>query len=325
MSLATEQKSQIGNKPVPTPVIFDSIPAVSPDFEEDLQRVAKAINEKIAELLPIPSADSLGNPLLEAMRHIVLADGKKIRGYLIVKVAKLFSIPEQYGLRVAAAVECLHAYSLIHDDLPAMDDAAIRRGKPATHIAFDEATAILAGDALLTLAFEILADSKTHPSAEIRSRLVLNLARATGPLGMVMGQMMDIEAEHKELNFEDLKTLQTLKTGKLITYSAIASAILASADVESFEALKNYGKKLGLAFQIVDDLLDQVSTGEGLGKPAQQDLAKGKQSYVKLFGAEKTKEIALNCHSKALESLTLFSQDTDYLSQLAHYILARKK
>lgn len=325
MSLATEQKSQVKDKQFQAAIIFQSIPAINPDFEDDLERVAKLINAKIADLLPISSADSLGNPLLEAMRHIVLADGKKIRGYMIVKVAKLFSIPEQYALRVASAVECLHAYSLIHDDLPAMDDADIRRGKPATHIAFDEATAILAGDGLLTFAFEILSDPKTHPSAEVRSRLILNLARATGPLGMVMGQMMDIEAEHKELNFEDLKTLQMLKTGKLITYSAIASAILASADVESFEALKNYGKKLGLAFQIVDDLLDQLATGESLGKPSQQDLIKGKQSYVKLFGAEKTKEIALNCHSKALESLTLFSQDTDYLSQLAHYILARKK
>jgi len=229
-------------------------------------------------------------------------------------------------LRVGAALECIHCYSLVHDDLPAMDDDDLRRVKPTNHIAFDEATAILAGDGLLTFAFEILADEKTHANAEVRSKLVLELTKAAGHAGMVGGQMLDLEAEkHSGQSLEEIIKIQSLKTGALFHYSLTAGAILAQGTREQFSALETYAEKIGLAFQIADDILDVESSPEELGKATQKDAEAGKSTFIDLYGLAGAKQRASDLTNEACEALALFGSRADNLRAAARFIVERKK
>ena len=217
-----------------------------------------------------------------------------MRPFLTMESARLFGAPDKYSLRVGAAVELIHCYSLIHDDLPAMDDDDLRRGKPSCHIEFDEATAILAGDALQAAAFETLADPKTHPDAEVRIALIKALSIASGGKGMVGGQMIDLAAEHSNADMLTITRIQRLKTGALISFSCEAGAIIGRASIEERQALLDYAHDLGLAFQIVDDLLDVLGTSEDTGKATQKDEAAGKATFVSLLGVSEAQERALS-------------------------------
>jgi farnesyl diphosphate synthase len=226
-------------------------------------------------------------------------------------------------LRVGAALECVHCYSLVHDDLPAMDDDDLRRGKPTTHKAYDEATAILVGDALLTYAFEILSDAATHPDPQVRLKLVSGLAKAAGMAGMVGGQMLDIEAESRiSSTLSDITLIQSLKTGALFSYACEAGAILGQADPAP---LRQYAEHIGLAFQIADDILDVESTPEALGKATQKDSGKGKATFVDLLGLNEAKQRAAALVEKAKVSLSLYEDRAATLCDAAKFIVARRK
>jgi len=234
------------------------------DLQSALAQIARDIDAEFAALLPIP--DDARKPLYEAMQHAAIGGGKRLRPLLLAATAELFNVEYELALRVGAAVESIHVYSLIHDDLPCMDDDDLRRGKPTVHKAFGEAAAILAGDSLHALAFEILADPATHPDPFIRSELTACLANASGPEGMAGGQMMDLEAEGKQLDLQMITRLQALKTGALISASVEMGAILGHIPAEGRTHLKGYAQDIGLAFQIADDILDIEGDPELAGK-----------------------------------------------------------
>ena len=265
------------------------------------------------------------------MRYAVLNGGKRMRAGLVLGAARLASTQSEAGiddenraLRVAAALECLHAYSLIHDDLPAMDDADTRRGKHSCHIAFDEATAILAGDALQTLAFEILADDATHPDPAVRVALIAALARASGLAGMAGGQMLDLQAETRDLTLAETQQMQMMKTGALIVCAATCGAIVGGASSTLVNAISAYADKLGLAFQIADDLLDYDGDSDGMGKPVGQDAIKGKASFVTLMGLENAKNEADSLIANAQIALAPWQDQADYLVALAGFAVTRR-
>ena len=243
--------------------------------------------------------------LAAAMRYATMNGGKRLRACLVMAAGRLAGGgAAQDGLiKVAASVECLHAYSLIHDDLPAMDDSDTRRGNPACHIAFDEATAILAGDALQTLAFELLAAPKTHADGGVRAALVAALANAAGLDGMAGGQMLDLEAETRPMVLDEVRQMQAMKTGALIQFAAVAGGIHGKAEPVMQTALERYSRDLGLAFQIADDLLDYDSDSATLGKPAGQDADRGKASFVVLMGLEPARQAAIDLISGAEAAL----------------------
>ena len=252
--------------------------------------------------------DNMNGPadrLVAAMRYATMNGGKRLRACLVLAAARLATgggLPEG-AMAVAASVEFLHAYSLVHDDLPAMDDSDTRRGEPSCHIAFDEATAILAGDALQTLAFELLADVKTHMDGNVRAALVAALARAAGLDGMAGGQMLDLEAENRAMTLDEVRQMQAMKTGALIRFAACAGGIHAMGSDSLMAALDSYARDLGLAFQIADDCLDYDSTAEALGKPAGQDAARGKGSFVTLMGLEAARAAATGLIDDATAAL----------------------
>ena len=283
-------------------------------------RAAEA-ERAIDDLLPLP--DGQERRLIEAMRYATLGGGKRMRGFLVLESAALFGAPEG-AVRVAASVEMLHAYSLVHDDLPAMDDDDVRRGQPSTHMQFDEATAILAGDALQARAFEVLAEAGTHPDPAIRCALVLALGRAVGAAGMAGGQMIDMATEGLQLSEDEVMRLQALKTGRLIQYSAEAGAILGGASVSQQAALAAYGADLGAAFQIADDVLDATGTTAGIGKTAGKDAASGKATPVALLGVRGARERAASLSASAAAHLSGFGPAADGLRALAAYVVARK-
>lgn len=269
--------------------------------------------------------------LADAMRYAVLNGGKRMRAGLVLGAARLAATEDAPGtydenraLRVAAALECLHAYSLIHDDLPAMDDADTRRGKPSCHIEFDEATAILAGDALQTLAFEILADQTTHPDSAVRITLVATLARASGMAGMAGGQMLDLQAETRDLTLAETEKMQMMKTGALIVCAATCGAIVGGASSTLADAIVAYADKLGLAFQIADDLLDYDGDSGGMGKPVGQDAIKGKASFVTLMGLQEAKTEATKLIENAQMALAPWQDNAAYLQALAGFAVARR-
>jgi len=285
---------------------------------------AEALNAYLDELLP--NHDQPEKPLFAAMRHGVLAGGKRMRPFLTLTAASLFNVKRERALRVAAAIECVHAYSLIHDDLPAMDDADTRRGYPSVHRAFDEATAILAGDGLLTFAFEILAHPSTHEDSGVRIQLVHGLAQAAGTHGMVAGQMMDLWAETADdeaLSATTITRLQRLKTGELITFAAEAGAILGRAGTTQRHALIGFARDLGLTFQILDDILDHTSTAQALGKPSGQDQVAGKATFVRLLGLDQARDQARRLTAQAKRHLDVFEGRATLLSELADAMLAR--
>lgn len=287
-----------------------------------LSEAAEAVGETLRELLP--SGDGLEARLYEAMRYSVFGGGKRLRPFLVLTSAQIFDVPRERALRVAAAVEMVHTYSLVHDDLPAMDDDDMRRGQPTCHVKFDEATAILTGDALLTLAFGVLADEATHPDGNVRAELVTTLARAAGAEGMVGGQMMDLEAEHLDLDAAQITRLQRLKTGELIAMSCVAGAILGGAAAEARAALHAYAHDLGLAFQITDDLLDETGDEADLGKAVGKDAAAGKATFISILGVDGARRQAQLLAAQAVEHLDLFGKKADLLREVARYVVERR-
>jgi farnesyl diphosphate synthase len=267
---------------------------------------------------------------MDAMRHVSLAGGKRLRPFLVVEAAALFKAPRSQALMAGAALEFVHCYSLAHDDLPAMDNDDLRRGRPTAHRAFDEATAILAGDGLLTLAFDILARPETHPNPAVRAELVLALARMGGLGGMVGGQMLDLAAEGrfdgtvKKLGAADVKLLQSMKTGALLRFGCLAGAMLGEASATQREALDRYGSVLGEAFQIADDLLDVEGDAATVGKATGKDAAAGKGTFVTVLGLDGAKARLKTLVSEAEQALAPFGRDGDVLKMAARFVAERK-
>ena len=262
--------------------------------------------------------------IYDAMRYTTLGGGKRLRPFLVMECSRLFDVPKVSALRTGAALELIHCYSLVHDDLPAMDDDDLRRGKPTVHKQYDEATAILAGDGLLTLAFEVVSDPATHTDAAIRAALVLALAKAAGVRGMVGGQMIDLEAETKTLTLPEITVLQQLKTGALIGFGCEAGAILGNASAESRTALRRYADTLGLAFQIADDLLDVEGNVEEMGKAVQKDADAGKATFVSLLGVDGARKKANALVDEAVGHLSVFDERADLLRQTARFVVDRR-
>jgi farnesyl diphosphate synthase len=272
----------------------------------------------------LPVADGPEGRVHEAMRYATLVGGKRLRPFLVLTSADLFGVARASSLRVAAAVELIHTYSLIHDDLPCMDDDDLRRGQPTVHIKFDEATAVLAGDALLTLAFEVLGDAGCHPDPVVRVKLVVALAEAAGAHGMVAGQMIDLIAENSDLDVNTITRLQQLKTGALIAFSCEAGAILGRASDPLRHALHAYAHDLGLAFQIADDLLDAEGDAEAIGKAVGKDDARGKATFVSVLGIERAKTQARMLAEQAASHLEPFAEKADLLREVAAFVVDRK-
>ena len=291
------------------------------DVGAALAEQAAIVEAAIDRLLPLPEGPELR--LLEAMRYATLGGGKRLRGFLVMEVARLFAVATTSAARVAASVEMLHAYSLVHDDLPCMDDDDIRRGKPSTHRAFDEATAVLAGDALQSRAFEILAEIDTHSDPLARCELVAALGLAAGARGMCGGQMIDMATEGQALTAAEIGRLQALKTGRLIQYSAEAGAILGRAPHPLRTQIAWYGRDLGAAFQIADDVLDAIGTTAAIGKTAGKDREAGKATLVALLGVERARVHAERLAEQAAEHLDSFGPEADRLRALARFVVAR--
>jgi farnesyl diphosphate synthase len=300
---------------------FDIVP--KPDALADaMAEAARLVEAQLDALLPVPQAPEAR--LIEAMRYAVLGGGKRMRAFLVMQTAQLFSVNHTCAARVAAAVEMLHAYSLVHDDLPAMDDDDLRRGRPSCHKAFDEATAILAGDALQTRAFEVLAEEDTHADPEARCELVTAFAYAAGARGMVGGQMIDMLAEGKTLGAPEITRLQALKTGRLIQFSAEAGAILGRAPQAQRHFIAAYGRELGGAFQIYDDVLDEAGSAHELGKTAGKDAAQGKATMVSILGLERARAQATHLADQAAQHLESFGERAELLRALARFTVTRK-
>jgi farnesyl diphosphate synthase len=291
-------------------------------LQEQLDDVVAATNKVMDRLLP--KLDLPESPLFEAMRYASLNGGKRMRAFLVIHSAKLFGVDSYRACRVAAALEMLHAYSLVHDDLPAMDNADLRRGKPSAHKQFGEATAILAGDGLLTYAFEVLADPETHEDPRVRIELVAKLAHAAGPQGMVGGQMLDLIGEKQEFDLGTISRLQRLKTGKLIAFAGEAGAILGRASEPQRRALVNFANDLGLAFQVTDDILDVESSSAETGKDHGHDAKAGKSTFVSTMGIEHAKTHASMLVQQAIRHLAMFDRRAEILKELALYVLSRR-
>jgi len=289
-----------------------------------MQDVASKIEVTLDELMPLTNLPEAR--VIEAMRYSALGGGKRLRPFLVLNSARLFDVDDKYSLRIASALEMIHCYSLIHDDLPAMDDDDMRRGRPTNHKAFDEATAILAGDSLLTYAFEVLADEKTSPDAKVRCELVKELAIASGGFrGMVSGQMLDLTAGDKpDIDLTTISRLQDMKTGCLIRYACEAGAIIGKASDDEKEALVSYSKDIGLAFQITDDILDVEGDANLVGKALRKDEEAGKVTFVSLLGLDEAKARAKELVERANQTLDIFGKRAELLKQVANYILIRK-
>ena len=292
------------------------------DVPAALAEQGAVVERAIDVLLPLPEGHE--RRLIEAMRYATLGGGKRLRGFLVMEVAGLFGVAVACAARVAASVEMMHAYSLVHDDLPAMDDDDLRRGQPSTHRKFDEATAILAGDALQARAFEVLAEADTHADALARCELVAALGLASGGRGMAAGQMIDMVTEGVALTAAEVGRLQALKTGRLIQYSAEAGAILGRAAAPLRMQVMAYGRDLGAAFQIADDVLDAVGTTEGIGKTAGKDEAAGKATLVSLLGVERARVQAEMLAGQAAKHLDAFGPEADRLRALAGFVVQRQ-
>ena len=271
----------------------------------------------------IPRPEGLHGRVAEAMRYAVFAGGKRLRPFLVLEGAALFGAPPEGARRAAAAIEALHTYSLVHDDLPCMDDDDLRRGRPTTHRRFDEATAVLAGDALLTLSFEVLADPATHASAEVRARLVTRLAQAGGSEGMIGGQMVDMLAPERRYGADEVALLQRMKTGALFAFSAEAGAVLAQAGSEAEARMRRYAHDFGFAFQIADDLIDALGDEATAGKAVGKDAEQGKATLVSLWGVERARAEARRLAERAAATLDGFGAEGDALRALPFMLLDR--
>lgn len=286
-----------------------------------MSRSAKAVETVLDQVLPKPHG--LHARIHEAMRYATFAGGKRLRPFLVQHSARLFGVDDSHALRAAAAIEVLHTYSLVHDDLPCMDDDDLRRGRPTTHIAFDEETAVLAGDALLTVAFEILADPATHPSADVRVKLIARLAEASGSNGMIGGQMIDMQASERAFGPEEIMLLQRLKTGQLFEFSCEAGAILGQRPDADRERMRLYARDMGLVFQITDDLLDVTSTVEKTGKAVGKDKDQGKATLVSIHGVDGARAEAEKLAKRAADGLASYGSTAAELRELPMFLLDR--
>ncbi|MDR3425309.1 MAG: polyprenyl synthetase family protein [Alphaproteobacteria bacterium] len=298
------------------------MPSVSQNLSAAMSETANAVVDALERLLP--KSEFPENKLFQAMRYGALNGGKRLRPFLVMTSARIFGVSDACALRTAAAVECVHCYSLVHDDLPAMDNSDLRRGKPTVHKQYDEATAVLAGDALLTIAFEILADPRTHEDPAVRCRLVSALAKASGANGMVGGQMLDLIAETTQLDIGAITRLQRMKTGELIAVSTEAGAILGKASQQHMGALRAYAHDLGLAFQIIDDLLDAEGNEAETGKPVGRDAVAGKATFVTILGAERARSQAVLLSEQAIGHLSVFDGRAKNLEEVARFVVDRK-
>lgn len=293
-------------------------------LDEAAAKVAVTLDALLGDTL-LDGEIARPDQLISAMRHGVLNGGKRLRPFLVIETARLLNAPEDAALRIAAALECIHCYSLVHDDLPAMDDDDLRRGQPTVHIAFDEATAILAGDALLTLAFDVISAPETDLPAEIRLRLVNALSRAAGVGGMVGGQALDLEAERVSPDEAGIVQLQAMKTGALLRFACAAGAIASGGDDATVARMTRFGEIIGLAFQLADDLLDVTSDAATLGKAAGKDAARGKGTLVSLHGEAAARQKLVLLIEEAEAVLAPFGAAADTLRQAAGFIANREK
>lgn len=288
-----------------------------------MEQVSIAIDEHFDAILIVPE-DARGR-LIEAMRHAAIGGGKRLRPLLVVASCDLFHVDRQSALRIGTAIEAIHVYSLVHDDLPCMDDDDMRRGKPTVHKTFDEATAVLAGDALHALAFEILADERTHHDPFVRSELVAELARASGQSGMAGGQMMDLAAESAHFDLPTVTRLQQMKTGALIGFCVEAGAIMGKLSHEGRAPLRGYARDIGLAFQITDDILDVEGDEECAGKALHKDAAAGKETFVSVMGLARAREQAYALVDQAIGHLAGYGREADLLRAIARFVVERDR
>ena len=301
--------------------IMDTRKAAVERLPQAIVEAAKAADSTLEQVLPRPQGPQ--GRVQEAMRYATFAGGKRLRPFLVLHAARLFGVDDAHSLRVGAALEALHTYSLVHDDLPCMDDDDLRRGRPTTHIAFDEMTAVLAGDGLLTIAFEILADEKTHPDPAVRIALVARLAEASGHDGMIGGQVIDMLAT-KQFGVDDVINLQRLKTGQLFEFACEAGPILAKAPAEDRARLRAYAREMGVVFQITDDLLDVTSTAEKTGKAVGKDADMGKATLVTLLGVDGARAEAQKRAEAAIAALGPYAAKSPELSGLPFFLLDRE-
>lgn len=293
------------------------------DFEQRLTEVADKVTVALDQLIP-PASGPEAN-LMRAMRHAALANGKRMRPFFVMETGAMFGASEKSLLRTAAALECVHCYSLVHDDLPSMDNDDFRRGQPTVHKAFDEATAILAGDALLTLAFKILASSETHDDPAVRVQLIERLADAAGAKGMVGGQMIDMLEEESPRDLHTITRMQRLKTGALISYALEAGAILGQAREAERNALAGFANDLGLAYQIADDILDAEGDEAVVGKAVSKDKDAGKANFVTLLGVDGARQRVRLLAAQAKEHLAIFRDKAHILLHSVDYVLNRPR
>jgi farnesyl diphosphate synthase len=291
-------------------------------IEPALKEAGIFMEEVLDELLPQPLGAEAR--LVEAMRYATLGGGKRFRAFLVLQSGRLFGVDRRALSRVAAAIELVHAYSLVHDDLPSMDNDDLRRGKPSTHKQFDEATAILAGDALLTLSFAILAANETHPDPHVRCDLIARLAQAAGWHGMVGGQMIDITSQSKEIDAGQITRLQRSKTGALISFACEAGAIMGRTSTQVRQNLLNFAQDVGLAYQIADDLLDVEGEPGQMGKAARKDRIAGKATFVTIMGVERARAQAQLLATQAMRHLELFDEKADLLRGISAWVVGRR-
>ena len=272
----------------------------------------------------VPKSQKFSSKLFDAMHYVIKVGGKRLRPVFLMEIAQILGVEKTYSFRTAASIEFIHCYSLVHDDLPAMDDDDLRRGSPTCHKKYDDATAILVGDAFQTLAFEILANKKTHPNPEIRCSLINELAKSSGLNGMVGGQMLDLEAEKKKLDLDKILQLQKLKTGELFRFSCLASCIL-SEKLDEIRIFEDFASKLGLAFQIKDDLLDVEGDEEKIGKKTKKDSDRGKETLISLLGKDNAKKKSEDLIFNAIKLLEPYGKKAKKLIELTNFIISRNK
>ena len=283
---------------------------------------SKNFDKKLVDLIPKKKISS--KHLYNAMKYIIDVGGKRLRPIFLTEISNLLGVKKENSFRTAASVELIHCYSLVHDDLPSMDNDDLRRGHKTCHKKFDEATAILVGDALQSLAFEILANHKTHKDSKKRIMLINELSKSAGCEGMVGGQMLDLEAEKKKLNLKEIYNLQRLKTGELFRFSCVSPCILAGKN-KKIKMFENFSSNLGLAFQIKDDLLDIEGNEKEIGKKTRKDFRKGKETLISLLGKEKARKKSEELISSSLKILKKFGKDAENLIDLTNFIISRKK
>ena len=293
---------------------------LSTSLQFELRQAAAEVEGFLEGLLPA----ARDRPLLLAMRYAALRGGKRLRPFLTMQSAALFGVAPRFSLRVGAALEILHVYSLVHDDLPAMDDSNLRRGRPSVHRKFGQATAILTGDALLTLAFGILSNEATHSDSEVRCMLIESLSEAAGYDGMIGGQALDLEMQHTTPSISEIYDMQSRKTAALFSFACTAGAILAKASCSHREALASFGREFGRAFQLIDDLLDVTGDRRRLGKPAGHDAKHGKASLVRHMNVEETRKKAETILHCATERLAIFGQRASLLRAVGFWALDRR-